>query len=138
MTKSLKKGDHVTVELDGAMFSGEFVRYYGDKVQIRQTEGKITGKVVPLGSIAVIAPVIPLRTQSIMRREEPKTAPALGKSQLAVLQFLSHNADASFREIAAACSVPIPRAATIVKSLVIKGQLVKSFANGRNHYEIQG
>lgn len=158
-----QKGDHVTIEIDGAHFAGEFVRYYGDKVQIRQADGKLTGKVAsvkipreaviikPVGGVTRIPSgaghevgdinaekgrIIPLKTQSIMPRPaKPAGESKLGKCQHAVIEYLRMVPNASFRQIATSCEVSIPRAATIVKSLVIKGVLVKTSKEGRNHYE---
>lgn len=143
-------GDKVQIRLTNESFANPLGPSWksGNKLAGWKVGDKLTGKVVlpqlGMGKLvdearreSYVAPVVPLKTQSIMPRlVKEKPVQELGKCQHAVLELLKLSPRASFREIAKSCEVTIPRAATIVKSLVIKGRLKKTFIEGRNNYEV--
>lgn len=61
----------------------------------------------------------------------------LGTMQLAVLKYLKTHSEASYGKIAKALDIKVPRAATVVKSLVEAGKVTKTVRAEGNHYAVK-
>lgn len=110
------KGDKVVLESGE---SGEFVRFYGQKVQIKTKTGRVTG--------------VPAKNG-----EKPKGEQPLGTVQEAILKAIKKNPEISYRELGVAAGVPTHRAATCMKSLIERGKVTKEVGEGggKNTYEV--
>lgn len=139
--KTFKKGDIITVRMpSGEYHKGEFLRYYGkNKAQIRTADWhtsrighgtviKVTGEIVPADK------EIRLAVESQPAVQGSKTR--IGKVQLKTLELLRVQPKTSFRQLAEVLSIPIPRAARIIKSLCEAKLIKKTISETGNVYEV--
>ena len=117
--------------------TGEFVRYYGNKIQIRlETGEKVTGS--PIG------PILTRDAEPETHREHftpPKPevyGPVirLGVAQLKIMMAVKKTPQISFRALGIECGFKTQQAATIIKTLLNKGVLIKTQVDGRNVYSV--